>query len=82
MRFPDSRPAQHVAQWLRHTPMTEPGALASEFEKLPSDVASLNRIAQGVLVHSEWLSAYGLEADTVRLVSRATLPVSERLGGR
>ena len=77
MRFPDSRPAQHVAQWLRHTPMTEPGALASEFEKLPSDVASLNRIAQGLLVHSEWLSAYGLDAHTVRPVSRATLPVSD-----
>ena len=81
MRFPDSRPVQHVAQWLRHTPMTEPGALASEFEKLPSDVASLNRIAQGLLAHSEWLSAYGLDADTFRPVSRVTLPVSERLGG-
>lgn len=44
--------------------MSEPGALASEFEKLPSDVASLNRIAQGLLVHSEWLSAYGLDSDT------------------
>ena len=81
MRFPDSRPPQHVAQWLRHTPMTEPGALAAEFETLPSDVASLNRIAQGLLVHSEWLSAYGLDARTFGPVSRATLPVSERLGG-
>ncbi len=81
MRFPDSRPTQHVAQWLRHTPMTEPGALAAEFETLPSDVASLNRIAQGLLVHSEWLSAYGLDARTFGPVSRATLPVSERLGG-
>ena len=80
MRFPDGRPAQHVAQWLRHTPMTEPGALALEFEKLPSDVASLNRIAQGLLVHSEWLPAYGIDSDTVRPVSRATLPVRERLG--
>jgi hypothetical protein len=71
---------QRVAHWLRHTPMTEPGALALEFEKLPSDVASLNRLAQGLLVHSEWLSAYGVDASALRSANRVTLPVSERLG--
>ena len=76
----DSRPMQRVAQWLRHTPMTAPGALALEFEKLPSDIASLNRIVQGLLVHSEWLPAYGVDANTFRSVNRVTLSVSERLG--
>jgi Transglutaminase-like superfamily len=76
----DGRPMQGFDRWLRHTPMTEPGALALEFEKLPSDIASLNRIAQGLLVHSEWLSAYGVDANTLRPTSRVTLPVSERLG--
>ena len=70
----------HVAYWLRHTPMTEPGPLALAFEKLPSDVASLNRSAQGLLVHSEWLSAYGIDANTFCSVDRVTLAVSERLG--
>jgi hypothetical protein len=60
----DSRLMQRVAHWLRHTPMTEPGVLASEFEKLPSDIASLNRIVQGLPVHSEWLPAYGVDANT------------------
>jgi hypothetical protein len=60
--------------------MTEPGALALEFEKLPSDIASLNRIAQGLLVHSEWLPAYGIDAKAFYSVSRTTRPVSERLG--
>jgi hypothetical protein len=76
----DSRPLQPVAHWLRHTPMTEPGALAFEFEELPSDIASLNRIVQGLLVHSEWLLAYGIDANTFHSIKRETLPVSERLG--
>ena len=68
---------QRVAHWLRHTPMTEPGALALEFEKLPSDVASLNRLAQGLLVHSEWLSAYGVDASALRSANRVTLPCAK-----
>jgi hypothetical protein len=28
---------------------------------LPSDIAILNGIVQGVLVHSDWLTAYGLD---------------------
>ena len=70
----------HVARWLKQTPMTEPGALASEFKNLPADVASLNRITQGLLVHSEWLSAYSVDPVAHPTISRATLPVSERLG--
>ena len=69
-----------VACWLEQTPMTELGPLASEFRSLPADVASLNRITQGLLVHSEWLSAYGVDPAELRAISRATLPVSERLG--
>lgn len=69
-----------AVHWLRHTAMTEPGELALEVEKLPSDVASLGRITQGLLVHCDWLSAYGLSADDFPSVSRSTLPVSERLG--
>jgi hypothetical protein len=60
--------------------MTEPGALAVDFEDLPSDIASLNRVAQGLLVHSEWLSAYDVDPTEFPPISRATLPVSERLG--
>lgn len=59
--------------------MTEPGALAAKFARLPPDIGSLNRIVQGLLLHSEWLSAYGLDPATVHINSRATLPVSERL---
>ncbi len=70
----------YVARWLQHSPMTDPGMLAEEFKDLPPDVASLSRIAQGLLVHSEWLSAYGLDPTAFHSISRITLPVSERLG--
>ena len=59
--------------------MTEPGALSAEFSLLPSDISSLNHIIHGLLVHSEWLSAYGLDASAFPSMSRRTLPVSERL---
>ena len=71
--------SQHdVGRWLRHTPMTEPGPLGVEFEKLPTDVASLNRIAQGLLIHSDWLSAYGLRPETLHSFNRMTLSVRQR----
>lgn len=70
----------NVTRWLQQSPMTEPGLVAAEFKDLPSDVASLNRMTQGLLVHSEWLSAYGLDPADFHSISRTTLPVSERLG--
>jgi hypothetical protein len=64
------------AQWVAHSAMSDPAAFAPRAKDLPNDVAALNRIVQGVLIHCEMLSAYGL-AD--RAASRQTLSVSERL---
>jgi hypothetical protein len=71
---------QLLSQWLGHTPMTEPAALKDQLKNFPSNVAFLNRIVQGLLVHSEWRAAYGIDPNALTSVSRATLPVSERLG--
>ncbi len=71
---------QSPERWLRHTPMTEPGALAPQFAKLPHDVPSLSEIVQGLLVHMEFLAAYGIDPGAIPFVSRTTLPVSEQLG--
>ena len=60
--------------------MTEPGRLAAQFETLPVGVAVLGEIAQGLLVHGDWLPAYGLEPAAIASISRTTLPVSVRLG--
>ena len=67
------------SRWLAHTPMTDPAALSSSLEKLPSDVATLNRVVQGLLVHGEWLGKYGVDRSSFGLVSRTTLPVKQRL---
>ncbi len=67
------------SRWLAHTPMTDPAALSSSLEKLPSDVATLNRVVQGLLVHGEWLGKYGVDRSSFGLVSRTTLPMKQRL---
>lgn len=59
--------------------MTEPGAFEPLIRRLPEDVGHLSRVVQGLLVHSEWLAAYGLDPHAYRAISRATLPVTERL---
>ena len=66
-------------RWADHSPMSDPAGHAVVIADLPSDIAILNGIVQGVLVHSDWLTAYGLDDACYRAVSRATLPVAERL---
>ncbi|HEX3990731.1 MAG TPA: transglutaminase domain-containing protein, partial [Acetobacteraceae bacterium] len=56
--------------------MTEPAAL---FTRLPTDVAGLNRVVQGLLVHCELLDKYSDDPGAFGPVSRATLPVQQRL---
>ena len=39
----------------------------------------MNRVVQGLLIHSDWLAAYGLDETGFQGISRATLPVADRL---
>ena len=70
---------QPPSRWLAHTPMTEPAALASLFTRLPPDVAGLNRVVQGLLVHGDLLGKYGDDPGAFGPVNRTTLPVKQRL---
>ena len=70
---------QPPSRWLAHTPMTEPAALATLFTRLPQNVAALNRVAQGLLVHGDLLGKYGDDPAAFGPVSRTTLPVQQRL---
>jgi len=77
---PDKRrPMQSPTRWLAHTPMTEPDALTSSFTRLPPDVASLNRLVQGLLIHCDALWRYGENPGAFGPISRTTLPVKQRL---
>lgn len=62
--------------WMSQSKMTDPAEHAAAIVRLPSEVAQLNEIIQGALVHSDWLPAYGL---TDVVFSRATLPIAGRL---
>ncbi len=67
------------ARWQVHGRMSDPAYEALRLEGLPADVAALCRIVQGVLLHSDWLSAYGVSEAAFRTVSRETLPLAARL---
>ena len=57
-----------------HGALTEPGRFASTLAA-STDLAALCAFIQGVVIHSDWASAYGVTAD----LSRETLPVARRL---
>ncbi len=66
-------------RWRRHSPMSDPGGQASLVDALPHDVGELCRAIQGVLLHAEWCTAYGLEAAHFGPDARTTLPLERRL---
>jgi hypothetical protein len=68
-----------VERWIEHGPMSDPGDFGSILTRLPSDVGAINRTIQGLLIHSDWLTAYGVDEKSFGGVSRQTLPVAERL---
>lgn len=70
---------QSRARWLPQSLMTELGALPPVLIRLPSDVALLNRVVHGLLLHCEWLGKYDNDPDAFGPISRSTFPVKERL---
>ena len=70
---------KNVERWAQHSQMSDPAGHAGLVAELPPDIGALNGIVQGFLVHSDWLTAYGLDDADYRAVSRNTLPVAERL---
>src|SRR6185312_12977497 len=72
---PTSSEGPDVSDYYRtHGALTEPGRFASTLAA-PADLAALCTFIQGVVIHSDWASAYGVTAD----LSRETLPVARRL---
>jgi hypothetical protein len=70
---------ESLERWLRHSLMTDPGDQAFLLDGLPADVAALCRIIQGLLIHSDWLSAYDVPPPNAGASSRETLPLAQRL---
>ncbi|MBP2486362.1 transglutaminase domain-containing protein [Rhizobium leguminosarum] len=68
-----------VDRWIPYSAMTNPGRHASAIAVLPTEVGALIQIIQGVLVHSDWITEYGLDETILNSTARTTLPIAERL---
>jgi hypothetical protein len=71
---------EDVERWISHSAMSDTGRHADVVAKLPPDISALNGVVQGLIIHSDWLGAYGVHESQFDRVSRDTLPVAERLG--
>lgn len=68
-----------ASEWLLHTSTTDPIDFELQIKDLQCNVPSLSGSIQKLLVHTDCLGMYGLDANVMAGVSRATLPVHERL---
>jgi hypothetical protein len=66
-------------RWTATVEMTDLEAFAALVDACPADVAALACMVQSVLVHLDWLPAYGLNESDYPRISRETLPVAHRL---
>lgn len=70
---------ENLEQWVRHSAMSDISRHAAAVAELPSDIGALNSVVQGVIIHSDWLGAYGVAESEFDSISRETLPMAERL---
>jgi hypothetical protein len=70
---------ENLERWISHDAMSDIGRYAAAVAELPSRASALNGIVQGVLIHTDWLSAYGVHESQFERASRETLPVADRL---
>jgi hypothetical protein len=66
-------------RWTEHSAMTQPGDHAGMVAALPARPADLAAIIQGVLVHADWMAAYGLDGSTCGANGRGTLGMADRI---
>jgi hypothetical protein len=65
-----------LAYYQAHGPLTEPGRHAGRLAELPAELDGLCRFIQGVILHADWASAYGVSGEAL---SRTTLGVADRM---
>ena len=70
----------NVERWISHSRMSDTGRHDAAVAGLPQSISALNGVVQGLIIHTDWLGAYGIDESRFARVSRETLPVAERLG--
>jgi Transglutaminase-like superfamily len=75
----DDMSPENIERWIGHSAMSDPGRHDAAVAELPSRVRALNGVVQGLIIHTDWLSAYGVHESQFERVSRETVAVAERL---
>ena len=65
-----------IDRWIDHSLMSDPAEYTAAIAELPPNIGLLNRIVQGLIVHSDWLTEYGLDKSRLHAASRTTLNLS------
>jgi hypothetical protein len=68
-----------IERWIGHSAMSDAGRHHAALAELPSGVSALNGVVQGLIIHTDWLSSYGVHESQFERMSRETVPVAERL---
>lgn len=70
-----------VTDYAHHGALTDPGPHGALFDDLPTDVAELSQIVQGLLIHDAFgRDLYGAVPAGFQAASRETLPIPSRIG--
>ena len=48
---------ENVERWTHHSAMSDTGAHAAAIIAMPGRIDALNAIAQGLIIHTDWLGA-------------------------
>ena len=75
--MPATNATDTLGYYRTHGSLTEPGRFAGDFAKLPRELPDLCRFIQGVVLHSDWAAAYGVQGGAA--LSRDTLAVVRRM---
>jgi hypothetical protein len=68
-----------LEEWTDHSCMSDPAGRATAIADFRPEISFLNDAVQGLLAHSSWLADYAIDESRLAPVSRATLPIADRL---
>ena len=69
-----------LTYFTQHGPISDPGVYVSLFENLPTSIADLVKLVQGVTVHVFWTERYGLKVPPERMDELQLRSMERRLG--
>ena len=68
-----------LTYFTQHGTMSDPGAQASLYKDLPSSIADLVKLVQGITIHVFWTERYGFKAPPERMAELQLRSIENRL---